>query len=295
MPSQLHAAARRGQVADATIVAALLASGQCSPDQADRFGQTALHAACIRGDKSIKVIASLIAGGASVSAVDMRCCTPLHYAAANDARKIVTALLGAAGIDPSAADVDGATPLHRAAARNLADMCKILTGQDDAVPGWYPKADHTAKDHHGKTALEWAVRRECNAEQLGEGAIVKVLKPLQPPKATPAYLQTPTSVSAPKAAIAAAAAAAVTPAVKLASGQLKRAAAPCPRQSMRGFAAEDNYIIRLERAKIDRRSCPVGKPATARWEAQGPTARWGCQPDPWLSRFLLRQEAKGLR
>ena len=229
-----------------------------NPNAADRYGRTALHVAAIRGDKKIKTVQKLLDAGASIDIKDPRGATALHYAAANNARKIVALMISQREPTPNvnAADIDGQTALHLAAAQNLLDVVKLLVGVDDSVPKWCPKVDHTIRDRRGQTALDYALKRQASAEQLGERAIVQLLKllPAQrvPPHSTPATESLPT----------------------------RHSASPAAERAERGHAAVAHHSARLARAKQDRLECPVGKPITARWGV--PSNR----VDPWLERWL---------
>jgi hypothetical protein len=263
MPLALHDAARRGLADDAIGIAALLATGSADANAADRFGCTALHCAAIRGDRSIKAIQPLLDGGARVDTIDPRGATALHYAAANDARKIVAVLLSARA-NASATDIDGQTPLHLAAAKNLLDMVKILVGADDAIPKWCPKADHTIEDHRGKSALDYALRRQAKAEQLGEKAIVKLLKQLPPPKRVPSYAR-----GATKCSIASVVEPSEEPAKKPLAGAERRQAAPVRNGRLLCCCISNRLVRRVHGLTVSSRCCAVPRDNRTRPRSRG--------------------------
>jgi hypothetical protein len=245
------------------------------PNAADRYGRTALHIAAIRGDKKVKTVQKLLNAGASIDVKDERGATALHYAAANNGRKMVTLMISQRNPVPNvnATDIDGQTPLHLAAAQNLLDVVKLLVGVDDNIPKWCPKADHTIKDHRGKAALDYAKIRQANAEQLGEKAIVQLLKLLPPPKRVSSHTYNAGPHEPGPAAV---------PAEQLLLNTHSRVAASSLEPTARSRVAETDHSTRVARARIDRQECPVGKPITARWGVPSNTV------DPWLERWIRR-------
>ena len=184
------------------------------------------------------------------------------------------------GPNVNATDIDGQTPLHLAAAQNLLDVVKLLVGVDDSVPKWSPKADHTIKDHRGRTALDYAKTRQANAEQLGEKAIVQLLKMLLPPKRAShspnAGLHDPGPATGP-----------AVPAEASLLDAHPRLRASELESTEREHAAETGHSARLARAIADRRECPVGKPVTARWGVPSNAV------DPWLERWVRQTTTIG--
>ncbi len=129
----LHEAVERG---DLEAVASLLAEG-AEVDAVDAFGDTPLHRA-VAANAPV-VAALLLENLANVDAKNRFGATPLHYAAARDARTIAV-LLTANGADANATDQLGHTPLHWAARENASEVADALVeyGADAAaVSGWH--------------------------------------------------------------------------------------------------------------------------------------------------------------
>ncbi len=251
------------------------------PNAADRYGRTALHIAAIRGDKKVMTVQKLLDTGASIDVQDERGATALHYAAANNGRKTVALMISQRDPIPNvnATDIDGQTALHLAAAQNLLDVVKLLVGVDDHIPKWCPKVDHTIKDYKGKTALDYAKIRQANAEQLGEKAIVQLLKLLPPPKRASSHSH---SVGPHDDGPATGPAVVLAENLRLNTHSRSVADASGLESTARGRAAETDHFARLALARIDRKECPVGKPITARWGVPSNTV------DPWLERWIRR-------
>jgi len=119
-------------------------------------GDTALHVAAAAHRRD--VAQALIACGASVTAVNRRGATALHYAADGSpgslrfdpaAQADMIALLIAAGADPNAATMDGVTPLHRAVRTRSAGAVRALLDGG---------ADPTRRTRRGTTPHEMAGR-----------------------------------------------------------------------------------------------------------------------------------------
>lgn len=244
------------------------------PNAADRYGRTALHVAAIRGDKKIKMARKLLVGGAAVDAMDPRGATALHYAATNNARKMVVLFLTHRSPVPNvnAVDIDGQTALHLAVAQEppLLDIVKLLVGLDDSVPTWCPKVDHTVRDHTGQTVVDYAVQR-------GAKALVKLLKQLPPPRRVPSTRSAVLPGPAPVSSVTALAATTLG-----LDAARRRSSLPVPEPTERGRAAEARHSKRVARAQVDRRHCSVGQPITARWGGSSTAV------DPWLERRLRR-------
>jgi ankyrin repeat protein len=157
-------------------VKALIAAGE-DMNARDKFGETLLHMAAVRGYQEIASM--LIAGGADVNAKDERGMTPLHAAAWSGHKETATLLLSK-GSGINAKDEDGVTPLHVSAlsgnietmvllinsgaeinAKNQNGMTPLhaaaLTGQKEAVKLLIEKgADVRAQNDKGVTPLQMA-------------------------------------------------------------------------------------------------------------------------------------------
>lgn len=92
-------------------VKTLLAAGD-EVNTRDKFGETLLHLAAVRGYKEISSM--LIAEGVDVNARDKRGVTPLHAAAWGGHTDILVLLINE-GSDIKVRSADGMTPLHMAA------------------------------------------------------------------------------------------------------------------------------------------------------------------------------------
>ena len=92
-------------------VKALLAAG-ADVNTRDKFGETLLHMAAVRGYKEMSSM--LITKGAEVNSRDERGLTPLHAAAWGGYQEILTLLINK-GADINVRSADGMTPLHMAA------------------------------------------------------------------------------------------------------------------------------------------------------------------------------------
>lgn len=110
-------------------------------------GTTPLHEATSRGD--VKLVATLLDGGAEVNAQNGDGLTPLYCAVA-EAHVDVVKLLLARGADPSIGDMLGWTPLHRAAYDGRTDIAELLLSHGAKVG---------AKATDGDQPLHLAVQR----------------------------------------------------------------------------------------------------------------------------------------
>ncbi|KAI8433351.1 hypothetical protein MSG28_015396 [Choristoneura fumiferana] len=116
----LHVSAWQGHV---DMVNLLIKVGGADVDGRDRCGRTALHAAAWRGRSA--VLASLLAHGASTSAVCTQGATPLGIAAQEGHEECVLWLLQH-GADPLQADHCGRTPAKVAWRAGHAHICRLL-------------------------------------------------------------------------------------------------------------------------------------------------------------------------
>ncbi len=141
----------------------LLARGAPRDAACDRFGQTALHVACLRGH--IDIVRELIAADAGVNIRDLRGWTPLHSASIRGLADIVRVLIaGGADINivnidtvralleaVAAVDItdnDGLTPLYYACYNGQADIVLALIAAG---------ADVNLADERGRTLLDVAM------------------------------------------------------------------------------------------------------------------------------------------
>ncbi|XP_062506694.1 ankyrin repeat domain-containing protein 17-like isoform X2 [Corticium candelabrum] len=110
----------------------------------ERFGQTALHCACVNGHLSI--VEKLLAAGCKKEARDRDGVTALHYACLNGHLSIVKKLLSS-GWDKEARTNDGVTALHYACLNGHLSIVKKLLSS-----GW----DKEARTNAGQTYLHFA-------------------------------------------------------------------------------------------------------------------------------------------
>jgi len=125
----------------------LLLDNDADPDERDEKGNTALHAASLRGDEWSARL--LIAHSADVNAENANKVTPLHYAASGGYTDFASLLL-ANGADVNARDDDGDTALHNAALRGYTPVVEVLMAHG---------ADTGVRNSRGRTPLDEATRR----------------------------------------------------------------------------------------------------------------------------------------
>lgn len=139
---------------------ALIAAG-ANMEFKNRWGQTALicAASVADGAKVRKLI-----HGSPLNATDASGMTALNVAAGGveDSSSVVSILLEA-GADPRIGDSDGVTPLMRAADRG--DTARVAMLVKAGAP-------LDAKDHAGRTAMDWAIARD---DETGK-AVAELLK-----------------------------------------------------------------------------------------------------------------------
>ncbi|TNN75668.1 Inversin [Liparis tanakae] len=148
-------------------------------NMADKYGDTALHAASLSGH--VSTVKLLLERGAMVDSLDVMKHTPLFRACEMGHRDVILTLIkGSARVD--LVDVDGHTALHWAALGGNAEVCQILmengispnvqdqagrTPLQCAAYGGYitcmavlmeTNADPNIQDKEGRTALHWS----CN-------------------------------------------------------------------------------------------------------------------------------------
>jgi ankyrin repeat protein len=153
-------AARRG---DAAAVARLLASG-ADPNQAERDGTTALHAAAYAD--ALETAKALLAGGARPSIVNRYGVAPILLAASTGDESLVRALIDA-GADVNTANRSGETVLMLAAREGSAAVVRELLSRGAAA--------NAAEHWKDQTALMWAAARgnaDAAAMLLSAGADV---------------------------------------------------------------------------------------------------------------------------
>lgn len=134
----------------------LLAGGRSDPNARNNAGVTPLHNAAQRGH--LECIASLVAAGGDVNALDVDAASPLHNA---PERRAMEALLRA-GADPNARRRDGRTPLHEAAERGDGWAVEALLGL-----GAQPNARELVR---GRTALHATSDWRCARALAAAGA-----------------------------------------------------------------------------------------------------------------------------
>jgi ankyrin repeat protein len=160
----LHEAAALG---DRARVRELLAADPAGASAVTPDGFTALHlVAFFSGDADIA--RALVAAGAPVSApadTDMRV-TPLHSAAAADARDVAAVLLEA-GADADAVQAGGYTPLHSAGATGDTALVSLLLAHggdpDRAADDGRTAADLAAERGHAELAARLRAGRAAGA------------------------------------------------------------------------------------------------------------------------------------
>jgi ankyrin repeat protein len=143
------------------VVATFIAMGG-DVNAVDKYGSSILHRAAEGGLETI--VEMLIVAGADIKAIDQAGCIPLHAAAFNDCETIVKMLI-VAGADVKATDKGGCTAMHFAAAHGREATVKILI-----VAG----ADVKAIDNYCCTPLHFAAAhgRETIVETIVEVLIV---------------------------------------------------------------------------------------------------------------------------
>ena len=123
------------------------------PNQVDIKGCTPLHYASFNG--FVEVVRELLAAGADPNKGDLDERTPLYHATYYGFVEVVRELL-AAGADPNKVDIyDGFTPLHFASNNDRVDVVRALLAAG---------ADPTKADTRGSTPLQIAERgghNEC--------------------------------------------------------------------------------------------------------------------------------------
>lgn len=140
-----------------TLIAALPASAQVAPTEAELRAYGGLHAAAARGD--IAEIEKRIAAGENKEAVDARQRTPLHVAVYQKKHDAARALIRL-GADPNKQEIDRYDIITIAAVANDAPMLKIAI-----EGGGNPKA---VTSRYDGTAL-------IAAAHLGHAEVVKML------------------------------------------------------------------------------------------------------------------------
>jgi len=170
-------------------VKALLAAG-ADVNATDKFAETLLHMAAVRGHKEMSSM--LIAEGANVDARDERGLTPLHAAAWGGHKEILVLLINK-GADISVRSAEGLTPLHMAALSGHRETIKhlILKGADinaRSADGMTPLHAAAFKGHREAAEVLVANGADVGAEnadgltplniafQEGYPAVVKLLR-----------------------------------------------------------------------------------------------------------------------
>lgn len=159
---------------DPITVKALIAAG-ADVNAKNKFGQTPLHIAAVRGYNEI--ISLLITEGANVNTRNKRGLAPIH-AAAWSGHKETVALLIAKGANVNAKDEDGVTPLHVSALSGAKETMTLLISKG---------ADINARNKDGMTPLHAAAltgKKEAIELLVNEGADIdaknkKGVTPLQ--------------------------------------------------------------------------------------------------------------------
>ena len=126
-----------------------------------RVGATPLHIAAAADARG--VVAVLLEGGADPDVAEATTATPLHYAAAGHGGR-AAAVLAAHGADVGAATAKGVTPLHAAARRDAVSVVEALLAHG---------ADISARDRGGDTPLHRAASGDAavaTAVLLNHGA-----------------------------------------------------------------------------------------------------------------------------
>jgi ankyrin repeat protein len=139
------------------ILRELLIVGKMSPNDPDKYGQTALHIACLGGFGEAAVI--LLGHNAKLEAVDRFGRTPLMIASKLENFDIALALIDAgAKVDESKVDIDKLL-LAAIGLRNTKAMEKLLRA----------KADRLAQDDYGRTT-------DLIAREVGSVDLLKILQ-----------------------------------------------------------------------------------------------------------------------
>ena len=124
---------------------AVLLGGKANPNQRNRFGDTPLLLASLKGD--LDSVRTLVAAGADINP---RGWTPLIYAATGGHDDVLTFLLQR-GADIDAASPNGTTALMMAVREHHLDTARLLIGRG---------ADVNRRNQDGASALSWAKRAE---------------------------------------------------------------------------------------------------------------------------------------
>jgi ankyrin repeat protein len=135
----LCVAARNGSRASAQA----LLRAKAHPDRPNRFGDTPLMLAALKGD--LETVRALVAGGAAVNRPGW---TPLIYAATGGHDGVADFLL-TQGADIDAASPNGTTALMMAVHEHHPETARLLIGRG---------ADVNHRNQEGATALAWARR-----------------------------------------------------------------------------------------------------------------------------------------
>jgi len=132
-------------------------------NQKDERGNTMLHVACSRGDRSLAEL--LIRRGANADIQDIYGNTPLLYAVDKEQVEMVKVLLKR-GVSCHACDFRGNTPLHSACAVNNLELVEILLDRG-ADPEAMDYANQKPADRTSSRAIEASLERAIQSLKDG--------------------------------------------------------------------------------------------------------------------------------